>query len=53
MVRNQVFVGKNKPSNSMLDPIQNQSFPKPKGGFWTSPIRESGYSAFEAYEGDL
>lgn len=52
MVRDQVFVGKNKPSNSMLDPIQNrESSSKPNGGLWTSPIRESGYSAFEAFEG--
>jgi hypothetical protein len=51
MVSDQVFVGTNKPSISMLDPIQNrQSRSKPEGGFWTSPIRESGYSAFEAFD---
>lgn len=52
MVENQIFVGKQKPRPSLVNPIQNrESAPKPKGGIWTSPMRDSGYSAFEAYEG--
>lgn len=50
MIRPQVFVGKNRPAPSRLNPIQNvQNSSKPNSGFWTSPIRDSGFSAFEAF----
>lgn len=51
MIREQIFVNSTKPKPSLIQPIQNRSdSPKPNGGFWTSPLLESGVSAFEQYE---
>lgn len=52
MINDQVFVGRNKPQKKYLNPVTNREHSsKPKGGIWTSPVRDSGYSAFEAFEG--
>lgn len=52
MIDDQIFVGRQKPDKKYLNPIRNrESSSKPRGGIWTSPARESGYSAFEAFEG--
>lgn len=52
MINNQIFVGRKKPKRKHLNPITNrEASSKPRGGIWTSPVRESGYSPFETFEG--
>ncbi len=51
MVKEQIYVNKEKPKPSLIRPIKNRKdFSKPKGGFWTSPADKNNVSSYEKYE---